>query len=275
MLPFKQILCPVDFSGLSALALRYAELMAGRSGGLVTAVHATTFEAPAYFSQSRLQELERQFHEAQEEAHQALEKFANGNRGVQTLVVDARPVAAILWTAERVGADLIVMGTHGRSGFERYRMGSVAERILHESTVPVLTVRETPGREEPAIRKVLCPVNDSAAARKALDLAAEVASAFGAALVVAHVEEEGAQKREELCRTVPDEVRGKCQVEEILRQGNPAEEIVRLAGEQNADLLVMGAQHKAFADTTVIGTTTARAVRHAPCPVLTIIQQAR
>lgn len=274
MLPFKQILCPVDFSDLSALALRYAELLAGRSGGLVTAVHATTFEAPAYFSQSRLQELERQFHEAQEEARQALEKFAGGNHGIHTLVVDARPVAAILWTAERVGADLIVMGTRGRSGFERYRMGSVAERILHESTVPVLTVRETPGRQDLAIRKVLCPVNNSSAARKALDLAAELASAFDAALVVAHVEEAGSQTEEELCRAVPDEVRGKCRVEEIVRKGNAAEEIVRLAGEQNADLLVLGAQHKAFADTTVIGTTTARVVRHAPCPVLTIIQQA-
>jgi len=47
-----------------------------------------------------------------------------------------------------------------------------------------------------------------------------------------------------------------------------------LAGEQNAGLLVLGARHKAFADTTVIGTTTARVVRHAPCPVLTIVQQA-
>lgn len=274
MLPFKQILCPVDFSELSALALRYAELLASRSEGLVTALHATTFEAPAYFSQGRLQELERQFREAREEARQALEKFVNGSRDVQTLVVDARPVAAILWTAERVAANLIVMGTHGRSGLERYRMGSVAERILHESTAPVLTVRETAAGANIQVSKVLCPVNDSSAGRKALNLAAELAAAFDAPLIVAHIEEGSGQGTEELCQSVPPEVRGKCRVEEILRRGNPAEEIVRLAGEQGCDLLVMGAQHKAFADTTVIGTTTARVVRHAPCPVLTIIQQA-
>jgi nucleotide-binding universal stress UspA family protein len=71
--------------------------------------------------------------------------------------MDALPADGILQLAALKNADLIVMGTHGRSGLNRWMLGSVAERVLRESPVPVLTVRSAPHE---TIRRVLCPVHD-------------------------------------------------------------------------------------------------------------------
>jgi nucleotide-binding universal stress UspA family protein len=141
------ILCPVDFSDLSARALRYAGMLAGRLNAHLTVVYANSFSAPPYFTQSRLEDLERQFRESFQEAETALRRFVQEQmRGVAHGEVDVRvieglPVDAIRKTAKESHADLIVMGTHGCSGLNRLMLGSVTERLLRESEVPVLTVR--------------------------------------------------------------------------------------------------------------------------------------
>jgi len=154
-------------------------------------------------------------------------------------------------------------------------LGSVTERVLRETDVPVLTVRrDAPLTEPPAIRNVLCPVNHSAVARKSLAVASQFAHCFGATLTVLHVREARATDSiDDLCAWVPKAHRSECQVREVSREGEAAHEIVALASELPCDLLVMGAQHRRFLDSTVIGTTTVRVVRHAPCPVLTVISR--
>src|ERR1019366_5229290 len=64
--------------------------------------------------------------------------------------------------------------------------------------------------------------------------------------------------------------RHRCNIRDLVRHGDPAEEIVALASEEAFDLLVIGAPHRRFFEGLVLGTTTLRAVRHAPCPVLTV-----
>ncbi len=275
----KHILVPVDFSELSALALQYAEAFRRCSGARVTVLHASSFEAPAYFTQGQLEELREKLKASERQAVQDLKDFVRKALGQQTpepavQVVEGRPAEVILRTARRVQADLIAMGTHGRSGFNRWMLGSVTERVLRESEIPVLTVRrETPPPSEPsAIRHILCPVNDTPVARMALSHAVQMASCLGAALTLLHVEESGAPDRiADLCAWVPAEQRSRCQIREIVRKGEAAREIVAQAAESGCDLLVIGAQHRRFFDSTVIGSTSVRVVRHAPCPVLTVV----
>ncbi|MFB3777270.1 MAG: universal stress protein [Bryobacteraceae bacterium] len=138
------ILCPVDFSDLSARALRYAAMLARLSGARLTVVYAHSFSAPSYFTTGKLEDLERQFRESLHEAEAELQRFAQKETGglpVDARIVEAHPVDAIKKTAAEIDADLIVMGTHGRSGLNRLMLGSVAEGVLRESLVPVLTVR--------------------------------------------------------------------------------------------------------------------------------------
>lgn len=272
----QHILVPSDFSDLSAAALRFAARLAHSCGARLSVMHAYNFEAPPYFTPGRAGEIAAQFDATRADAEAALGRFAaesGGPRDTKVLIREGDPADAVLRTAEELRADLIVMSTHGRSGIRRLMLGSVAERVLRGSAVPVLTVR---GTEAPTrVASVVCPVNDSAASRDAFRAAARIASCCGAELAVLHVDE-GANER-----TIPDlcswrETLGmpQCAVREFRREGNPAEEIIKAAAELRADLLVIGAEHKTFFDSTILGTTTVRVVRHTQCPVLTVIQGA-
>lgn len=268
-----RVLCPVDFSEPSAGALRFAARLAGGALGSLHVLHAHSWEAPAYFTESRLSDLSEQFKLSKQEADRALERFIAKECprcDAARIIVDARPVDGILRFAEESGTDLIVLGTHGRSGFRRFLLGSVTERVLRETTIPIVTVR--PPLDDRPVSKILCPVNDSPTARNALEVAARLAASIGAELNVLHVAEPlGQGARPDICSWLPESDRLSCRIQEIVASGDAAEQILRLASESSADLLVLGARHRPFADATVIGTTTIRVVRHSPVPVLTVV----
>jgi nucleotide-binding universal stress UspA family protein len=273
----RQILCPVDFSGLSAAALRYASLLARCGNARLVAAYAQSFSPPPYFTEGQVGELERQFHDAFQGAEAALRRFVDAELGTdagpgtEVKVVEAMPVDGILRLSRDIKADLVVMGTHGRSGVNRLMLGSVAERVLRESEVPVLTVRGDTAAAVAPPKNILCPVNNTPAAREALSMAAHLARCFGGNIVAVHVKEGHAGHGiGDLCAWVPDEIRSHCTIRELTREGEAAEQIVALARETPCDLLVIGARHRRFFDSTVLGSTTARVVRHAPCPVLTV-----
>lgn len=271
---FEIILVPVDFSEISAHALRTASMLAARCGqAQIVAMYANWFEAPPYFTMGRLDELQKEFRESLQLAQDSLAAFVRSTLGdladaVQVRAMEALPADGIRQLAALKKADLIVMGTHGRSGLNRWMLGSVAERVLRESPVPVLTVRSAP-RE--TIRRVLCPVHDTELSRRALNFAAGLATCFDAGLTVLHVHEpSGSNPVSDLCSWVPAEERSRCSIQELVRQGDAAEEIVKLAAAEPYDMVVLGAARRRFFEGMILGTTTLRTVRHAPCPVLTV-----
>ncbi|MGP8246395.1 MAG: universal stress protein [Bryobacteraceae bacterium] len=273
---FETILVPVDFSEISAHALRTASLLAERCGrAKIVAMYANWFEAPPYFTVGRLAELQAEFSESLQLAEHSLKAFVRSTLGdnadsVEVRAMEALPADGIRQLAALENANLIVMGTHGRSGLNRWMLGSVAERVLRESPAPVLTVRSAP-RE--SIRQVLCPVHDTELSRRALSFAAGIAACFDANLTVLHVHEaSGTKSLSDLCGWIPAEERSRCAIRELVRRGDAAEEIVKLAKEEPYDLVVLGAARRRFFEGMVLGTTTLRTVRHAPCPVLTVGQ---
>lgn len=265
------ILCPVDFSEVSAHALRQAAILARRRDARILALHASRFEAPPYFTEASLAGLEREFRESLSSARVYLDSFVaaalDGDTArVEPRVVEMLPADAIL--AESTGAGLIVMGTHGRTGWNRWTLGSVAERVLRESAIPVLTVRGAP---RPEIRRILCPVNDTGASRNALAQAVGLAAGFDATVTVLHVREpHGAAPIDNLCAWASAETRRRCDIREMTVEGDAAEEIVRLTAAEPYDLLVLGAPRRRFFEGMILGTTAIRAVRHAACPVLSV-----
>ena len=127
-----------------------------------------------------------------------------------------------------------MVGTHGRSGVNRLMMGSVAERILRESTVPVLTVRGdslAPG-EALRLRHVLCAVDNSGASRRALAWVARIARCFESRVTLLHVRQKNAANPiDDLAEWMPAGMTRECAIECVVRQGEPADEIVALAHE--------------------------------------------
>ena len=147
--PPKSVLVAVDFGEASARALAIAGVVATAFNAKLRAVHAERFEAPPYFTLEQIARLEAERHMAQTAAREHLARFASEASGlvVESVVVDERPVEAILEAS--ADADLIVLGTHGRSGPGRWWLGSVAERVVRAATIPVLVTRAavTPPRE--------------------------------------------------------------------------------------------------------------------------------
>jgi len=144
-LPPSRILVPVDFSEASGRAVAVAVALAGRTGARLHLLHAEVLEVPAYFTQDQMKMLERERALARSRADEFLAGFArqHGASDFTTSILEGLPTSTILKAA--VDSDLVVMGTHGRRGPARWWLGSVAERVIHESPVPVLVVRAESG----------------------------------------------------------------------------------------------------------------------------------
>lgn len=279
---FERILVPTDMSVFSDLALRYALQFAERLGSKITLLHAdeiswlaTDHPIGYYFENvpEARTALTKQLHEyAASHVPAAI--------GATTLFEDEAPEEAIVRIAHDIKADLIVMGTHGRRGIRRAILGSVAECVLRKTDIPVITANPAlfaPNRAV-GIRTVLCPVNFTDIARAALDQASAIAESFAAQLVVMHVCEGHEPQlfsdvQNEFGVWVDPKVRANTRYKEIVVHGHAAEQVLAVADRVDADLVVIGAQHKRFADTTVIGTTTERITRFAKRAVMTVIRK--
>lgn len=196
---------------------------------------------------------------------------------VQTRAVSGYPISSICATADEENVDLIVMGTHGRNPVMSFLIGSVVQGVQFRTSRPLITVPQAKNPMEPEeIMTILCPVNFTDVALKALEHAAQLGAKLGAEVLALHLVEadELADLRDvtrRLDQWIPESIKEVCEVRVLVRRGNAAEEVVRYANQQNVDLIVIGAKHKRFADSTVLGTTTERVTRHAHCAVMTVM----
>jgi universal stress protein A len=145
--PFRNILCPMDFDDSSMKALSLAAEVARQNDSTVLVLHVVPMiVAPArlagYFDLYKSQE-----ENARDKLAQIAHKQLAGLK-YELLTQMGDPAAIILMAERRAGADLVVMATHGRRGFSRILLGSVAELVLRQSTCPVLTVRYSPPQKD-------------------------------------------------------------------------------------------------------------------------------
>lgn len=278
---YRRILIPTDMSDFGALALRYGALFRERAAAALTLMYADEIYLPVDLLEAPLGYYLETGPESRVKLQTRFSEFASGQIGglFETAIVQDTPSRAILRTATDMRADLIIMGTHGRHGLRRAILGSVTENVLHGSHVPVLTVTPTLMRDQkPGISRILCPVNFTHVARAALQQACEMAKAFDAELTVTYVLEGIDTNHTEQVDTafrqwVDPHVRDRCLfTNTVIRDGDPAERVLALAENLDADLIVIGAQHRYFSDATVIGTTTQRITRFARRPVLTVVR---
>ncbi len=282
----KRILCATDFSEPATLALHYGKDLSGCFDAELLVLYAEPLTPPPYFTARQMGKMMKEAELSKKKAHKSLKTYVRDRIGeavpAEIIVTADQPVSSILRVAKEKEVGLIVMGTHGRSGFNRVMLGSVTERVLHDVDRPVLTARLKRGEADVQtsfVKRILCPVNMTEVAYLALGHAVSVAECFRADLQVLHVIERNIDEVEEkkeadlLCQWIPESARSRCSLKEWTDKGDAAERIIMAAATQGCDMIVLGAQHKRFVDTTIIGTTTTRVTRHAPCPVLTVIRR--
>ena len=305
MIEIRNILCPVDFSDFSRRAVDHAVAIARWYDSKLTLFHvAAVVPVAAYGPGSAGLAPVVAAHADREELLRSLRRFAGEEVGTEVPIelelAEGDVAAAILASTEAKAHDLIVLGTHGRSGFERLLLGSVTEKVLRKASCPVLTVPRHAPDAVPAppvlFKRVLCATDFSDCSANALNYAMSLAQEADAYLSVVHVVELPAElsadvepsgvagagalreyvaaAQEEyktrLRAAVPESIRAYCTVETVLASGKPSREILRVAGTQRSELIVIGVQGRGAADRLFFGSTAEYVVRHATCPVLTI-----
>lgn len=285
----KEILCPIDFSELADLAIRYAAAGARQFNANLTVFHAAHIEVPRYITQGVADQITDEISAVQKDFQAYMARHVQSVLGSATETLSLKykfmqshPVDAILETAEADRNDLIVLGTRGFSGMKRLLMGSVAHGVLQSADTPLFIVRQkqhdfidiTKQDGVPQIKNILCPCNIDAPAELGLRYAVSLSEQFHADLTVLTISEEekldASAVKEKLCSWISDNVKANCVVSPVVRHGNAAEQIINYAREEKSDLIVLSARHHSFHGGTFFGRTTDLVVRHAPLPVLTV-----
>ncbi len=145
MIAFKLILCPVDFSTTSTHALDTAVELSSQLDANLHLVHVYQFPAFSLPEADLATPIDLSLQDDyKKRLRQQLEdldkKYSGIKLSIDTTLVEGIPYVEIVRTANEINADLIVMGTHGRTGLAHMLLGSVAERVVRSSVVPVLSV---------------------------------------------------------------------------------------------------------------------------------------
>lgn len=271
--PPTKILVPSDLGATSEHALAFARYFHEKYGAGVRVLHAQHFELPPYFSSSQLEALKREWKRSGKAAAEYVRRASEAVLGFtpEVAVVESAPVEAILEASAAGSFDFVIMGTHGRHGARRMWLGSVAERVLRQSTIPVLAVRQPPAAL--LFQRILCPVNLTEVSESALEYAAEIAEAAASNLTVLHALEKGEKPLN--CPLAGDQIKRHCRVEEVTRHGSAAKIILETSDHLKPDLIVMGSERKSALAGEIFSSTTASVMQWADAPLLIVPKSVR
>jgi nucleotide-binding universal stress UspA family protein len=282
----ERILCPVDLSDASRRALGHALTLGGQFDAVVRVLQVVDVHVWGGAS------IEALTVEARKGIAEQLEWWvASGATGAAAASTDVREgpvVPGILAAAQEMAADLIVMSTHGRTGFERFSLGSITEKVVRKAGCPVLVV---PSREDALVRvgplgRIVCATDFSEPAMRALDYArffgGDGRSAMSVMTVIdwpfgeTHGTDPITTLRQNLEQEAADSARrlaagaGLPSAEIVVRKGKAGREILQYARDVHAELLVLGVSGRGAVDRALLGSTAHHVLRDAPCPVLMV-----
>jgi len=300
MVAMRRILCPVDFSEESRRALEHAAAIARRWGSRLTVLHvyqaASPFDAVSPADDTTVTDPQLDM------LRTALENFVQpvaGDAAVTLRLLHGTAARRpIVREADAVDADLLVIGSHGRLGVERFLLGSTSDSVVKTATCPVLVVPPGAGpARDGRFRRILCGVDFSApslrAYRYAVHLAAaddpddaeltllhaiemppelrdrQIAAAFDVAAVRTAAEVAARQRLERLS---PGHDAPSVRIVARVAEGRADRQIVEAARQLHADVIVLGIHGRNVVDRWLFGSNTQAVVGDAPCPVLLLHQ---
>lgn len=285
----KSILCPVDFSDFSVSAYQYALTLAQYYKAHLVTLHAVEWSkypfADYVGATGDLGDLSKALCEG---GKARLLDFVKNHPGhgvePQVVVNQGNASDVILSFVQTHNIELIVMGTHGRRGFDRLVLGSTTDRVMRKACSPVLVVSDpahnvmaTGPDGKHRLSRILYCTDFSLNSERALQYAISLAAEYGAELTMLHAVEGApataeaiAARTEQLNKLISDSQRKHLNVRAAVRWGKPYQQIVSYAKEVQANLVIMTARGGDALDRAVFGSTTYRVIQLGPCAVLTI-----
>jgi nucleotide-binding universal stress UspA family protein len=291
---FQKILVPIDFSEFSSNALKYAIGLAEKFHSNLILLHAVVLFEDDVNEEERFQEYEEWVRKREKniDAHMKKNELKANQKGISVDSVILRSVSAadaILEYLNDHSCDLIIMGTHGRTGLKHIFLGSVAEKIVRLSPIPVLSVHRSV--QDFKIENIIAPIDFSIYSKNAADYAISIAQNFNAQVNFIHVIEKeihpsfyaagvesifqidnGLQDRvvQNLRGFLEEQVNSDIKPGFMVKEGRAHREIVEYAKEEKADLIVISTHGLTGLEYLLLGSTTEKVVRWAICPVLTL-----
>jgi nucleotide-binding universal stress UspA family protein len=295
----KNVLFATDFSPFSEAALPYAASVCRRFGATLHAVHVISDAGLlAMTGGVDYVNIENLFADVQKEAQQKLDRIAQRLEGLshRSYVRHGQVWKTLATLVDWNEIDLIVLGTHGRTGLGKILLGSVAEDILRHAPCPVLTIGPkisgrvklplltNTGRDlappELEVKQILFATNFARESHRLAESALALAEGFGARLALLHVVEDyielgrrpGPTKDgvSRLLELIPPGSTLPYVPEPLIEFGPAAECILKTAKDRETDLIVLGARTFSHVGTHLPWSTAHEVLAHAECPVLTL-----
>jgi nucleotide-binding universal stress UspA family protein len=290
----QHILVPLDFSEFSNKALDFALAIAEKFHSQITLFHAVVLFQDDVDEEQRLQEYEEWIKRRERNIHHQMNNSQQKaeSRGLKVDSIIKRGVNAadvIVEYLQDHPCDLVIMGTHGRTGLKHLLLGSVAEKVVRLSPIPVMTIHRSLQKFQ--VSKILTPIDFSIYSKNAADDAIALASHLGSSLEFIHVIEHdihpsfyaagiesifqidtGLKNRviTNLKEFLADQLNPNIKAEYVVREGKAHKEIVDYAKEAQTDLIVIATHGLTGLDYILLGSTAEKVVRSANCPVLTV-----
>jgi len=298
---FKHIVVPIDFSKTSSEALPYAYKIALKYGSKITLLHAITmFEYDPHNAKHGFHSIDELYAGIEASADAYYKNIIeDANKQSGDLIIEKvteRGISShevILGYAKKNNADLIVMATHGRSGLSNILLGSVTEKVIQTAPCPVLVVKKPKHADLKKLlfNNILAPTDFSKSSRHAMEYAIAIAKKYRARITLMHAVEVrfhpayyagGVESIFDLDPDVKPRIQARLEaflqsfdltgieVTSYVTDGDSHNEIVKTAQSQQHDLIVMSTRgHDEIAD-YLIGSTTDRVIKRAPCPVFVV-----
>jgi len=293
-----QILVGLDGSPLAETILPYVTVLAKGVGAEVTLLHVVHVpeevqEGERYqIVQPLIQQVDTQ---AQDYLGRVAQQLADAGLKAKSQVITGDTAATIVGYAQQKGMDLIALATHGRSGLQRWFHGSVAEKVLHTTQMPLLLIRPTEEQtpSAPELTQIVVPLDGSPTAEAALPLAEELAANCKVPLILLQVVETVALSFADPAgmglSSYPQVLEGLQEAADIYAQrlaatvsskgfsvhtetpmGTPAEKIVEYVHDHQGSLVVMTSHGRTGLAGLVLGSVARRVVQHGNTPTLVV-----
>ncbi len=293
MSQLKNLLVPIDFSEYSEHAYTCALDFAQHLDAHLTLFHVEMFFHPTYPEEGfQIDQFETEFkehqHQIMEQIRALAEKAEKKGISVDYELVRGYSVAEkILEHIEENQFDLVMMGTHGRTGLKHFFLGSIAERMVRLSPIPVLTVHKECRRYP--VKKILVSIDFSEYSKLAEDYAKMFSQLFKAEIVFLHVVERVVYPtfypeafipvitsepdfHDRLLENLNAFVTKNLQStsDKVIEEGTPSDKIIEYAENNDIDLIIMATRGLTGLEHLMVGSTAERVVRLSKTPVLTV-----
>jgi nucleotide-binding universal stress UspA family protein len=271
-----RILIPYDFSETSELSLEHAVFMAQLLKAEITLLHIVETVSFTSAISHAIGGFEKKIETATNEKLTQIAEEIHRKAGI-TLKIRTevgRIYKKINAVAKEMKIDMIVMGTHGVSGYQRFQLGTNTSKVVSDAPCPVLSVQTH--RKNLGFKKIVLPVDDSPASRQKVNYALEVAQHYGSHVCVVGLIN---FNNDDLKRKFKIKVE---QVEEYLLQhgigcdvnymtgDNLAQMTLKFAEDQDADLIVIMTEQEPSLTGLFMGTYATQVVNHSKVPVLSV-----